>query len=74
MSALVVEMEARLCPARGQAVLRFTMPTASISPRDLQVSLKVFSNIGHSLIIKNTLFFDFMSITSVLQYQRFSSQ
>ncbi len=47
MSALAVEMEDRLCPVRGRAVLRFTTPTASISPRDLQVSLEVVSSGTH---------------------------
>lgn len=44
MNALVVEMEDRLCPARGQAALRFTTLTVSISLRDPQVSLEVVSN------------------------------
>lgn len=44
MNALVVEMEDRLCPAKGQAALRFTTLTVSISLRDPQVSLEVVSN------------------------------
>ncbi len=52
MSALAVETEDRSCPVRGRAVLRFTTPTASVSPRDLQVSLEVVSNTDHSLTIK----------------------